>query len=366
MAVRRRFAHPAALVLALLAPAHAGTVAGRASDAPDGTLASAPARSPAPGAASSREPAAEPAPRAAYPLEAFVATLDTATLDDPAALQAALRAAESQLERAAPPRADCATALGAERYAGLHAAVGRARQALGERSGARVAWQAAVDCAPRVARHRLGLATTLLTLGELDAADAELARARRTSPGELDLEALQARIDFAAARWNESATRAAQLATRLQRAHEAALAAEAAAGSPRVLQVPADSGPGSETAAFWRILELLARRRAGQPADGMPAADPGLEGRWPEPLWWHLQGRLDEAGLVGRIRAAGSPRRRREMSCEALYYTAQQAFANGDQDLGRRRLALVVNLKVPYFVEHQLALAELARLRRAP
>ena len=81
-------------------------------------------------------------------------------------------------------------------------------------------------------------------------------------------------------------------------------------------------------------------------------------------LWRHASGSTDERAVVAAIEADPAPRGRREKACEALYYTAQLAFANGRPDEGRRRLARVVNLKVFYYVEHDMALAELARLRQ--
>jgi lipoprotein NlpI len=51
------------------------------------------------------------------------------------------------------------------------------------------------------------------------------------------------------------------------------------------------------------------------------------------------------------------------MLVEALYYVGELRLVQGETDLARRHFAAVVNVKVPYFVEHRLARAQLARMR---
>ncbi|MCU0759049.1 MAG: hypothetical protein MUF07_07600 [Steroidobacteraceae bacterium] len=319
-------------------------------------------------------PGDAPAAGRAAPLDAFAESLDGTALDDGDARRGGLRAAEAALRRADPPPADCGATLGAARFAELHAGVARARVALGEREAALPAWRAAGACAPRDPQPRIEAATLLMTLGRFDEARAELARASAFARGaEEEIEELRARLDYATAHWIDAARGAAAVAARFERADAVA----PPSSGPRPAGTPAASAPEDTAvegdgelptarlaARFWRLLERLARRRAGLPAPPPPGSDPGAPGTpWPAPLWRHLDGRLDERGLVAAIAADEDPRRRREMACEALYYTAQQAFADGRAAAARQRLARVVNLKVVYYVEHDLALAELARLR---
>jgi len=302
--------------------------------------------------------AAAPAATLRAPLVDFAATLDAASPPDESFRRAELRAAEQALARSPGPATDCAQALGAARHAALHARLARARQLSGDRAGALAAWQRALDCEPRSARHRLEQAGVLLALGRLEEAEPAAGRAAALAPRTADLGELQARIDFVAGRWNAAARGALQIAARL-RADRTRSAADAGADD-----ADADAeNQSSEVAAFWQLLARLALRRGGLPEAQVPAPAALLGERWPVPLWRMLEGEADERDVVAAIESQGDPRRRRERACEALYYTAQMDFAAGRSEAGRQRLAHVVNLKVLYYVEHDLALAELARLR---
>ncbi len=314
------------------------------------------------------------------PLVDFAATLDAAGPPDESSRRAALRDAELALARSPGPASDCAQALGAARHATLHSRLARARQLSGDRAGALAAWQRALDCEPRSAPHRVEQAGVLLALGRLDEAERAAGRAAALAPGSPGLAELQARIDFVAGRWDAAARGALQVAEQLQadRATNAAAPPVEPAGSTGTTgtsdDIPreptdddADDGEAearsSEIAAFWRLLARLALRRGGLPADQVPGPAAVLGERWPVPLWRLLDDEADERDLVAAIESQDDPRRRRERACEALYYTAQLDFADGRNEQGRQRLAHLVNLKVLYYVEHDLALAELARLR---
>lgn len=308
----------------------------------------------------------------ASPLVRFVATLEADGPPFENQRRSELRAAENALARTPVPTTECAQSLGAARHGALHAEVAVARQASGDRSGAIAAWQRALDCEPRNARYRVALAERLLTFGRLEETGAQVGRAAGLTPRQRGLEELQARFDYVAGRWPDAARRARQIAARLNSEPSTVattVAGATVAASPRDdAEVEADAFPDSDSdtdvAGFWRLLALLAQRRGGLPPQALPDPDPTLGGRWPLPLYRLLVGETDERAVVAAIEARDDPRRRREMACEALYYTAQQAFANGRPEIGRQRLARVVNLKVLYFVEHDLALAELAMLRR--
>jgi tetratricopeptide (TPR) repeat protein len=305
----------------------------------------------------------------ASPLETWVANLEAPSPPGEAALRRQLRAAETALARAGAPTSRCAEALGAARYATLHADLARARDALGERTGAEQAWRAVLDCTPRDAPARVELARLLLMAGRLDAAREALARATRIAPQLQAAEHVGTRLDYLAGRWSDAARRASAIAARHRREAERladALDAEPDADAEAPGATPA---PARASAAYWEILALLARRRGGLPSggagvDGGPEVDPELGDAWPAPLWRHLRDEIDEAALVAAMDGEDDAARRREIACEALYYTAQHAFARGQDATGGQRLARVVNLKVLYFVEHELALAELASRRK--
>ena len=52
-----------------------------------------------------------------------------------------------------------------------------------------------------------------------------------------------------------------------------------------------------------------------------------------------------------------------ERLCEALFYVGEAYWARGQLDVARDYFAALVNIKVIYFLEHGLALAEIAKLR---
>ena len=52
-----------------------------------------------------------------------------------------------------------------------------------------------------------------------------------------------------------------------------------------------------------------------------------------------------------------------ERLCEALFYVAEAYWARGEPQVARDYFAALVNIKVLYFLEHGLALAEIAKLR---
>jgi lipoprotein NlpI len=52
-----------------------------------------------------------------------------------------------------------------------------------------------------------------------------------------------------------------------------------------------------------------------------------------------------------------------ERLCEALFYVGEEYWARGDTGVARDYFAALVNLRVLYFLEHGLALAEIAHLR---
>jgi lipoprotein NlpI len=84
---------------------------------------------------------------------------------------------------------------------------------------------------------------------------------------------------------------------------------------------------------------------------------------WPKPLLLYLQDQYTEQELVVAIREGedqdvGID----ERLCEALYYVGEAHLARGQRDLARNYFAAMVNIRVIHYIEHGLALAEIAKL----
>ena len=111
----------------------------------------------------------------------------------------------------------------------------------------------------------------------------------------------------------------------------------------------------------------LAQRRAGIAKPEWVARTPG-EG-WPQPLLLYMRGEYTEAELIAPIEEGNSRYNDQpntsteERLCEALYYVGEEYWARGQPDVARDYFAALVNIKVVYFLEHGLALAEIDKLR---
>lgn len=243
----------------------------------------------------------------------------------------------SELERHPPPAtSECAHTLGASRFASLYDDLGAVRSNLGDSEGAVEAFEKALACTPRAAPVHAALAAELLSLGRLDEARAVAERGLAVDRDESSLEVVLSRIDFIQERWAEAAAR---------------------------FRTAATVEPDDERATYWQCFLWLAQRRAG-------SLHPALASRveydeWPAPILDVLKGTIPEEELLPLIRSEESERRRREMLAEALYYLGEMRLANGNTELARRYFAAAVNLKVLYFIEHHMALAEIAKLRAA-
>jgi lipoprotein NlpI len=64
------------------------------------------------------------------------------------------------------------------------------------------------------------------------------------------------------------------------------------------------------------------------------------------------------------VRDERDPQRQRDILSEALFYTGQLRLAAGQKAAAVKYFTATVDLKVVYFIEHQLATAELRKLRR--
>jgi lipoprotein NlpI len=81
----------------------------------------------------------------------------------------------------------------------------------------------------------------------------------------------------------------------------------------------------------------------------------------------YLQGDYTEEELVTPIREGDDEYANvstDERLCEALYYVGEAHWAAGRPEVARDYFAAMVNLRVIHFIEHGLALAEIAKLRK--
>jgi len=250
-----------------------------------------------------------------------------------------LRQAEHALQQSdAPPDAECAGSLGASTFAELHADVGRAREAKGDFMGAAENYRRALACSPRSARFLGNLADTLFDGRDLAGARSAISDALGIDPRSVYLTRIAANIDFIEERWADAVTR---------------------------FRYVAGSEPDRPRAAYAQIMYWLAQKRAGVARPEF-AARRQPEG-WPKPLMLYLQGEYTEGELVMPIREGDDEYGNSstdERLCEALYYVGEAHWARGDVALARDYFAAMVNIKVIYFIEHGLALAEIAKLRQ--
>ena len=93
---------------------------------------------------------------------------------------------------------------------------------------------------------------------------------------------------------------------------------------------------------------------------------------WPQPLLLYMRGEYTEAELIDPINEGDDDDNTQpntstdERLCEALFYVGEAYWARGQPEVARDYFAALVNIKVLYFLEHGLALAEIAKLRSKP
>ena len=83
----------------------------------------------------------------------------------------------------------------------------------------------------------------------------------------------------------------------------------------------------------------------------------------------YMRGEYTESELLEHVRdgeyaseGGGGPDTD-ERLCEALYYVGEAHWARGNPEVARRYFAALVNLRVIYYLEHGLALAEIAKMQ---
>ncbi len=254
----------------------------------------------------------------------------------------ALRQAEHALEQAQPPSdADCARSLGAATFAGLHADVARARAAMGDHRGAAESYRHAHACRPRSEGVLRALAEVLFDARDYDGARAAAQQALAIEPREVFSHRILGNLDYVQENWADAVSR---------------------------YRYVASSDPDRDRASYGQIMLWLAQKRAGVPQPEFVARRPGTG--WPQPLVSYLRGEYTEAELVMPVRDGDDDYSSQphtstdERLCEALFYVGQAHWAAGKPDVARAYFAALVNLRVIYFIEHGMALAEIAKLNR--
>jgi lipoprotein NlpI len=265
-----------------------------------------------------------------------------ATQDPGSVRPSAVNEAEHQREQARVPKdADCAGSLGAARYAEVHAEVAIARQADGDFAGAAAEYRRAIGCRPRDANLHAALAGVLFDARDYAGARAALAASLDLDARSISTNRLAGNLEFVEERWAEAIAR---------------------------FRYVASGDPDRTQAGYGQLMYWLAQRRAGVAMPEFVARTPG-EG-WPQPLLLYMRGEYPEAELLQPIEAGDSESNSQpntstdERLCEALFYVGEEYWARGDLDTARDYFTALVNIRVLYFLEHGLALAEIAKLRK--
>jgi tetratricopeptide (TPR) repeat protein len=251
-----------------------------------------------------------------------------------------LRHAEHALEQArAPSDEQCSRSLGSGKFAELHMDVAGARLNKGDVAGSLAAYRRAHACRPRSA-HILGrMAEVMLDARDFDGARAAVEQALAIDPRDLGLHRTLGYLDFIAERWADAIAR---------------------------FRYVASSEPDRELAAYGQLMFWLSQLRAGMRQPEFVSRRPVIG--WPHPLMLYLKGEFTEAELLNPIRqgdddyAAEAYASTDARLCAALFYVGQSHWARGRPDLARSYFAALVNLRQPYYAEHGLALAEIAKL----
>jgi tetratricopeptide (TPR) repeat protein len=275
----------------------------------------------------------------ATPLLDYANGLDFDTPPHEAQYRTDIERAAQELASHPPPAQDCARTLGASRFTQLLEQLAVARAMLGDHAGAIDAYEKALGCAPRAAVLHARLAEELLDAGRLDEALATLNRGLAIAHDNYQLGTVMGRVEFLKEHW------------------------AGAIGWLRWSVQTATTLAAKDQALYWQCLLWLAQRRSGIAHPHLLDASPPED--WPGPILDMLQGASSEEQLLAAVQAESDALRRREILCEALYYVGEQRLANGEAEQARRYFAATANLKVVYFIEHSMALAELAKMRAA-
>jgi lipoprotein NlpI len=253
-----------------------------------------------------------------------------------------LRQAEHALTQAkAPPDNECAGSIGALRFADLHADLAAARTGQGDFAGAAIAYRSAHACRPRDALLLSALSGVLFDARDYAGAREAIDAALAIEPRAVNANRLAGNIDFVEEHWADATAR---------------------------FRYVAASDPERVQAGYGQLMYWLSQMRAGVPKPEFVERTPG-DG-WPQPLLLYMRGQYTETELTVPIRQGDDEDNPQpnsstdERLCEALFYVGEAYWARGQLDVARDYFAALVNIKVIYFLEHGLALAEIAKLRR--
>jgi lipoprotein NlpI len=252
-----------------------------------------------------------------------------------------LQQAEHALTQAkAPTDSECAGGIGALRFADLHADIAAARTGLGDFAGAAQSFRSAIACRPRDPQLHAALAGVLFDARDYAGARDAINASLTIAPRAVNANRLAGNIDFVEEHWADAIGR---------------------------FRYVASSDPDRVQAGYGQLMFWLSQMRAGVPKPEYIERTPG-EG-WPQPLMLYMRGEYTEAELTVPVRQGDdddNPQANTstdERLCEALFYVGEAYWARGQLDVARDYFAALVNIKVIYFLEHGLALAEIAKLR---
>jgi lipoprotein NlpI len=254
---------------------------------------------------------------------------------------AAVRAARHQLEQAhAPADEECADSIGAARFAGLHLDAAVAYRAAGDLDAAAAAYRHALACRPHSAEILAALASVLFDARDLAGTRAAIRESLQLDPRPVSSNRLAANLDFVEERWADAIAE---------------------------FRYVAASDEDRRQAGYGQLMYWLAQRRAGIAKPEFVARTPA-DG-WPQPLLLYMRGEYSEADLIQPIKDGDSGDNSilntstDERLCEALFYVAEDHWARGHPEVARDYFAALVNIRVLYFLEHGLAMAEIAKLQ---
>lgn len=239
-----------------------------------------------------------------------------------------------------PPEAQCAQSLGAQRYANLYTELAAERAAVGDLPGAAAAYRSAHACRPRDADILAALGGVLIDARDYPAARAAIDAALEIDPRSVGTNRLAGNLAYIDERWADAIAR---------------------------FRYVSASDPDRVQAGYGQLMLWLAQARSGVAHPEYVARVPG-EG-WPQPLLLYMKGEYTEAELVAQVVAGDDEDNSQpntstdERLCEALFYVGEAHWARGHPEVARDYFAALVNVKVLYFLQHGLALAEIAKLR---
>ena len=252
-----------------------------------------------------------------------------------------LQQAEHALAQGKPPTdSECAGSIGALRFANLHADLAAARTGQGDFAGAAQAFRSALACRPRDPLLLAALSGALFDARDYAGARTAINASLAIAPRAVNANRLAGNIDFVEERWADATGR---------------------------FRYVASSDPDRVQAGYGQLMFWLSQMRAGVPRPEYVERTPG-EG-WPQPLVLYMRGEYTEEELTVPVREGDDEDNAQpntstdERLCEALFYVGEAYWARGQLDVARDYFAALVNIKVIYFLEHGLALAEISKLR---